>query len=142
METYYLHHLRSCAACATEAGHNTGGRPAGGRGLRRYDGGGAVGQTVLGKIAATAGRLLSIWIGLDVLMPGMDGVTALKNLKKKPVLKLIPVILLTARGHTLDPEEAKKAGASYYLTKPFSPTELLKQVQQLAASGSSQTVLN
>ena len=81
-------------------------------------------------------------IGLDVLMPGMDGVTALKKLKKKPVLKLIPVILLTARGHTLDPEEAKKAGASYYLTKPFSPTELLKQVQQLAASGSSQTVLN
>ena len=81
-------------------------------------------------------------IVLDVLMPGMDGVTALKNLKKKPVLKLIPVILLTARGHTLDPEEAKKAGASYYLTKPFSPTELLKQVQQLAASGSSQTVLN
>ena len=78
-------------------------------------------------------------IVLDVLMPGM---TALKNLKKKPVLKLIPVILLTARGHTLDPEEAKKAGASYYLTKPFSPTELLKQVQQLAASGSSQTVLN
>jgi two-component system alkaline phosphatase synthesis response regulator PhoP len=81
-------------------------------------------------------------IVLDVLMPGMDGVTALKKLKKKPVLKLIPVILLTARGHTLDPEEAKKAGASYYLTKPFSPTELLKQVQQLAASGSSQTVLN
>ena len=81
-------------------------------------------------------------IVLDVLMPGMDGVTALKNLKKKPVLKLIPGISLTARGHTLDPEEAKKAGASYYLTKPFSPTELLKQVQQLAASGSSQTVLN
>ncbi|MDB4651911.1 response regulator [Verrucomicrobia bacterium] len=81
-------------------------------------------------------------IVLDVLMPGMDGVTALKNLKKNSVLKLIPVILLTARGHTLDPEEAKKAGASYYLTKPFSPTELLKQVQQLAASGSSQTVLN
>ena len=81
-------------------------------------------------------------IVLDVLMPGMDGATALKNLKKNPVLKLIPVILLTARGHTLDPEEAKKAGASYYLTKPFSPTELLKQVQQLAASGSSQTVLN
>jgi CheY-like chemotaxis protein len=81
-------------------------------------------------------------IVLDVLMPGMDGVTALRNLKKNPVLKLIPVILLTARGHTLDPEEAKKAGASYYLTKPFSPTELLKQVQQLAAAGSSQTVNN
>ena len=81
-------------------------------------------------------------IVLDVLMPGMDGVTALRNLKKKPVLKLIPVILLTARGHTLDPEEAKKAGASYYLTKPFSPTELLKQVQQLAAAGSYQIVNN
>jgi CheY-like chemotaxis protein len=81
-------------------------------------------------------------IVLDVLMPGMDGVTALKKLKKNPVLKRIPVILLTARGHTLDPEGAKKAGASHYLTKPFSPTELLKQVQQLAASGSSQTVLN
>ena len=79
-------------------------------------------------------------IVLDVLMPGMDGVTALKSLKKNPVLKRIPVILLTARGHSLDPEEAKKAGASCYLTKPFSPTELLKQVQQLAAAGSSPTV--
>lgn len=75
-------------------------------------------------------------IVMDVLMPGMDGVTALKELKKKPELKMIPVILLTARGHTLDPEEARKAGASCYLTKPFSPTELLRQVQQFAESGS------
>ena len=75
-------------------------------------------------------------IVMDVLMSGMDGVTALKELKKKPELKMIPVILLTARGHTLDPEEARKAGASCYLTKPFSPTELLRQVQQFAESGS------
>ena len=77
-------------------------------------------------------------IVLDVLMPGMDGVTALKQLKENPELKMIPVILLTARGHTLDPEEARKAGASCYLTKPFSPTELLKQVQQFAESGASE----
>ncbi|MBT5925392.1 MAG: response regulator [Verrucomicrobia bacterium] len=76
-------------------------------------------------------------IVLDVLMPGMDGVTALKKLKADPDLKSIPVILLTARGHTLDSEEAEKAGASSYLTKPFSPTELLKQVQQFAESGSA-----
>ncbi len=74
-------------------------------------------------------------IVLDVLMPGMDGVTALKQLKQNSDLKGIPVILLTARGHTLDSDEARKAGASCYLTKPFSPTELLKQVQQLAESG-------
>jgi CheY-like chemotaxis protein len=77
-------------------------------------------------------------IVLDVLMPGMDGVTALKKLKENPDLKMIPVILLTARGHSLDSEEARKAGASYYLTKPFSPTELLKQVQQFAETGSSE----
>ena len=80
-------------------------------------------------------------IVLDVLMPGMDGVTALKKLKDDPDLKHIPVILLTARGHTLDPEEARKAGASCYLTKPFSPTELLKQVQQLAESQASKDLL-
>lgn len=78
-------------------------------------------------------------IVLDVLMPGMDGVTALKKLKENQDLKAIPVILLTARGHTLDPEEARKAGASCYLTKPFSPTELLKQVQQFAESDATET---
>jgi len=73
-------------------------------------------------------------IVLDVLMPGMDGVTALKKLKADDALKHIPVILLTARGYTLDPEEAKRAGASCYLTKPFSPSELLGHVKELAES--------
>jgi len=76
-------------------------------------------------------------IVLDVLMPGMDGVTALKKMKEDAQLKQIPVILLTARGYTLDSEEARKAGASAYLTKPFSPTELLTQVMQLAESESA-----
>jgi CheY-like chemotaxis protein len=71
-------------------------------------------------------------IVMDVLMPGMDGVTALKKLKADNDLKQIPVILLTARGYTLAPDEAKRAGASCYLTKPFSPTELLSQVRELA----------
>jgi CheY-like chemotaxis protein len=73
-------------------------------------------------------------IVMDVLMPGMDGVTALKKLKADNDLKQIPVILLTARGYTLAPDEAKRAGASCYLTKPFSPTELMSQVRELAES--------
>ena len=78
-------------------------------------------------------------IVMDVLMPGMDGVMALKELKRDDVLKDVPVILLTARGYTLDSDQALRAGAASYLTKQFSPTELLRQVLQLAESGRSDT---
>ena len=72
-------------------------------------------------------------IVMDVLMPVMDGLTALRILRETPETSAIPVIMLTARGQILTRQEAETSGASLFLTKPFSPTQLLKEVAQLIA---------
>lgn len=68
---------------------------------------------------------------LDIIMPGMDGLAVLSALKAEPATANIPVIMLTARGHTLTRQQAEDSGASAFLTKPFSPTELLATIQKL-----------
>ncbi len=70
-------------------------------------------------------------IVMDVLMPEMDGLTALKHLKQSSATAGIPVIMLTTRGHNLTRQEAEAAGAAAYLTKPFSPTQLLAEARRL-----------
>ncbi len=70
-------------------------------------------------------------IVMDVLMPEMDGLTALQQLKNDPITAGIPVILLSARGHVILPEEAGTSGAALFLTKPFSPTQLLNEARRL-----------
>lgn len=70
---------------------------------------------------------------LDVNMPVLDGVGALRELKHDPATADIPVIMLTARGHVLTRQEAETSGAARFLTKPFSPTQLLQEVQRLLA---------
>ena len=73
---------------------------------------------------------------LDIIMPGMDGLEVLSVLKEDPSTASIPIIMLTARGHTLTREQAEKSGASAFLTKPFSPTELLTTIEQLTSTPS------
>ena len=68
---------------------------------------------------------------MDVQMPGMDGLQALQILKSDPATAKIPVIVLTARGHQLTRQEAEGLGASAFLTKPFSPTQLLAETQRI-----------
>jgi CheY-like chemotaxis protein len=70
-------------------------------------------------------------IVMDVLMPEMDGLTALQHLKNDPATAGIPVILLSARGHVILPDEAGNSGAALFLTKPFSPTQLLNEARRL-----------
>lgn len=70
-------------------------------------------------------------IVMDVLMPEMDGLTALQQLKNDPATAGIPVILLSARGHIILPDEAGTSGAALFLTKPFSPTQLLNEARRL-----------
>jgi DNA-binding response OmpR family regulator len=65
---------------------------------------------------------------LDVMMPVMDGFHVLKEVKaNKPFL---PVILLSARSRKRDIEYGMELGASYYLTKPFKPRELVKCLKE------------
>lgn len=68
---------------------------------------------------------------LDVIMPVMDGLAALKVLKADPATAAIPVLMLTARGHSLTRQDAEESGAAAFLTKPFSPTEVLSIINKL-----------
>ena len=70
-------------------------------------------------------------IVLDVMMPGLDGLGALRMLKENPVTRDIPVVVLSAKGHALTRVDAVLAGAVLFLAKPFSPNELLGEVRKI-----------
>jgi DNA-binding response OmpR family regulator len=65
---------------------------------------------------------------LDVMMPGMSGLDACRELRGDPALAGIPVILLTARAQETDIEQGFNVGADDYVVKPFSPRELASRV--------------
>lgn len=62
---------------------------------------------------------------LDLMLPGMDGFEVCRTLKGENDSKGIPVIMLTAKGEEIDKVVGFELGADDYLTKPFSPRELL-----------------
>lgn len=71
---------------------------------------------------------------LDVTMPGgIDGFQVCKALRADPATARTYVILLSARGQKSDIDEGKRAGADYYMLKPFSPQELIEIIQQRPA---------
>ncbi len=71
---------------------------------------------------------------LDAMMPEMDGFTLLAEWSKSEVLSKIPVIMLTARNREDDLVDALSSGATDYLTKPFSPVELVARIKKLTKS--------
>jgi DNA-binding response OmpR family regulator len=80
---------------------------------------------------ALAGTVLPQLIVLDVMMPGLDGLGALRQLKENAATTAIPVVVLSAKGHALTRVEAEVAGAALFLSKPFSPNQLLGEVQKI-----------
>lgn len=66
---------------------------------------------------------------LDIMMPKKDGLTVLKEIRKKG--SKIPVLLLTAKGEVDDKVEGLDAGANDYLTKPFHAKELLARLRAM-----------
>lgn len=68
---------------------------------------------------------------LDVMLPGKSGFDILDELRADPDLHQLPVLLLTARGQSADRERAERAGASRFMTKPFSNAEVLASVKAL-----------
>lgn len=80
---------------------------------------------------ASAREILPDLIVLDLMMPGMDGFTLFKELRRDPLTQKIPVIMLTARGQTEDKIQGLELGADDYMTKPFSPKELVLRVKNL-----------
>jgi two-component system, OmpR family, response regulator MtrA len=65
---------------------------------------------------------------LDVMMPGMSGLDACRELRGDASLAGIPVILLTARAQESDIAQGFNVGADDYVVKPFSPRELAARV--------------
>lgn len=67
---------------------------------------------------------------LDIILPGRDGYEILAEIRKKPLLTKIPVIMLTSRDSLFDKLKGKVSDADEYLTKPFQPDELLTIVKK------------
>mgnify|MGYP001592626432 CR=1 FL=1 len=72
-----------------------------------------------------ARRFLPDLIILDLMLPDMGGLEVCKSLKADPKTKGIPVVILTAKGEEMDRVVGFEVGAEDYLTKPFSPRELI-----------------
>ena len=66
---------------------------------------------------------------LDWMLPGISGVEWARRLKKEPMYRDIPIILLTARGEEEDKVRGLEIGADDYMTKPFSPKELVARIR-------------
>ncbi len=67
----------------------------------------------------------------DLMMPGIDGFALTRRLRENPQTRHIPVLMLTARGDLEDRVKGLETGVSAYLTKPFSPKELVTCARQL-----------
>jgi two-component system phosphate regulon response regulator PhoB len=66
---------------------------------------------------------------IDWMLPGMSGVALARRMRQEERTKGIPIILLTARGAESDKVAGLEAGADDYVTKPFSPRELLARIK-------------
>ena len=94
-------------------------------------------QTVLADI-------LPDLVLLDWMLPGVSGMELARRLKKDPDLKSLPIIVLTARGEEEDKVRGLELGADDYVTKPFSPKELIariKAVLRRTASGDDNSLI-
>ncbi len=85
------------------------------------------GSDVLPRARAHAPDLVM----LDLMLPGMDGLLVCQALRRDRTTFAIPVIMLTARGEEADRVRGLELGADDYVTKPFSPKELVARVAAL-----------
>jgi two-component system phosphate regulon response regulator PhoB len=68
---------------------------------------------------------------LDLMLPGLDGLTVMKRLRADPRTANIPVVMLTARSQMADKISGLELGVDDYLTKPFSPRELFLRISAI-----------
>ena len=68
---------------------------------------------------------------LDIAMPGLSGIDVCRMIRADPEIAHTPVLMLTARVQEQDVERGFAVGADDYVTKPFSPRELMSRIQTL-----------
>ena len=78
-----------------------------------------------------ARHLLPQLVVLDLMIPEVDGLEVCKMLRRDPATANIPIIMLTARAAEIDRVLGLELGADDYLTKPFSPRELVLRVKKM-----------
>jgi len=99
--------------------------PAGHRVLEAADG-------VQGLATAQSGR--PDLVITDLNMPTMNGLELIRALRKVPTLTGLPIVFLTTESNDALKQEAKSAGATGWITKPFKPEQLLSVVAKLVRS--------
>lgn len=67
----------------------------------------------------------------DIMLPGMDGITAVRKIREKPQFRLLPIMMLTAKDTELDKVIGLDGGADDYMTKPFGVLELTARIRSL-----------
>jgi two-component system alkaline phosphatase synthesis response regulator PhoP len=72
---------------------------------------------------------------MDIMMPQMDGYTALEAIRQSNGLKKVPVIMVTAVGFDMNRKMALEMGADDYVTKPFGVKDLLERIEKLLKTG-------
>jgi len=77
---------------------------------------------------------------LDWMLPLMSGLEACRQIRRRPETRNLPIIMLTARGEEADRIRGLEGGADDYLTKPFSPRELVARVRAVLRRASPEPV--
>ena len=86
------------------------------------------GEAALAHLRARAPDLMI----LDLMLPRRNGFEVLKVVKADPVLRSMPVLVLTAKGQPQDRKLAEEIGVEAFITKPFSNREIVEEVRRLA----------
>jgi CheY-like chemotaxis protein/CHASE3 domain sensor protein len=83
---------------------------------------------VLGRSSVAAGTSVDLVL-MDIMMPEMDGLTAMREIRKRPEWQKLPIIALTAKAMKDDQEKCLQAGANDYIAKPLDVDKLLSLVR-------------
>jgi two-component system, cell cycle response regulator DivK len=74
---------------------------------------------------------------MDIQLPGIDGYEATRRIRADAVLRAIPIIAVTSYALIGDAEKARSAGCDAYISKPYSPRQLLAKVREYLSSAAS-----
>lgn len=67
----------------------------------------------------------------DLNMPGMDGISLIREIRKMPTLKFTPILMLTTESSDDKKAEGRAAGATGWIVKPFNPEQFLKVLKKV-----------
>ena len=78
---------------------------------------------------------------LDWMLPGVSGIELCRRIRRRPETRMLPIIMLTARGDETDRLRGLDSGADDYVTKPFSPAEVIARLRAVLRRASPSTAV-